>query len=181
VVPVTERREAALCGACETRQVRLRWADGESEDQGRQRVARCQACGHQPSTEVFRENRLSDLLPAPDEWPTPSGVRWSENLTGKPDGADGAVLLVLGSHEWDSLTSRTTLEFADASVGADLTVVKGRGPGVGFTHDDGDIGHVTIHLPGPALRSLQETGRWTASVPDVLAPIHLVVEVRADV
>jgi len=180
------KRGAAVCGACGERQVRLQRAIvGEDEDAERhedsiekRRRAACQACGHQPSTEVFRENRLRDLLPENDEWPDESGVRWSENLPDTPEGEDGAVLLVLGPREWDSLGSRASLTFRHEGV--DVEVVKGRGPGVGFTHDDSTVGGVEVHLPGEAVKELHQTGRWSASVGGTMEPVHVKVVVRAD-
>jgi len=161
------------------RQVRLRWVeDMSSGEEQEQHVARCQACGHQPSVKVFREHRLRDLLPEQDEWPDESGVRWSENLPDTPEGADGAVLLVLGPREWDSLGSRVSLQFQHQGVAVE--VVKGRGPGVGFAHDDGTISGVTVHLPGEAVGELHQSGRWGASVGGTIQPVHVRVVVRAD-
>jgi len=173
-------RDAAECGACGERQVRLQRAEVDEDGEASRRTAVCQACGHQPSMQVFRENSLRDLLPEEDEWPDDSGAVWSENLPETPEGEDGAVLLVLGPREWDSLASRTTLEFSHE--GTDVEVVKGRGPGVGFTfdQDSGAVGGVEVHLPGPALRTLHETGRWSASAGGTLDPVHLKVVVRAD-
>jgi len=170
--------DAAVCGACGERQVRLQQAEVGEDGEAQRRKAVCLACGHQPSTEVFRENRLRDLLPEDEEWPEDSGVAWSENLPETPEGEDGAVLLVLGPREWDSLASRTTLEFRHEGVGVE--VVKGRGPGVGFMFGDEGVGGVEIHLPGEALRTLHETGHWSATAGGTQNPVHLKVVVRAD-
>lgn len=137
----------------------------------------CQACGHQVSEQVYRENRLEDLLPPRDDWPDESGVRWSENLPDPPEGEEGAVLLVLGPREWDSLRSRTSLTFREQ---AEVEVQKGRGPGVGFTHDDGEVGGVQVDLPGPAVKELHQTGHYGASVGPSTEPVHLRVVVQAD-
>lgn len=173
---------AAVCGACQERAVAIRevnW-DGEGDDAERERIPRCSECGHQPSIVVYRENRLRDLLPEEAEWPDDSGVRWSENLPQKGEQEDGAVLLVLGAREWDSLASRASLTFREEGV--EVEVVKGRGPGVGFTFDEpSDVGGVQVDLPGEALRELQGTGRWSASVGGSTDPIHLKVVVLGDV
>ena len=164
--------QATTCGACGEKQMRLQYSQG-----GHEAHPACHACGHQPSMQVYRENRLEDLLPPRDDWPDESGVRWSENLPDTPEGEEGAVLLVLGPREWDSLASRTSLTFHEQ---AEVEVVKGRGPGVGFTHDDGDVGTVTVDLPGPAIRELHDTGHWGASVGPETEPVHLRVVVQAD-
>ncbi|AGM11820.1 hypothetical protein M201_gp51 [Haloarcula californiae tailed virus 2] len=167
-----------MCGACGERQVRLQRAEVDENGDTSHRAAVCQACGHQPSMQVFRENRLHDLLPEDDEWPDDSGAIWSENLPETPEGEDGAVLLVLGPREWDSLASRTSLTFR--YEGTEVEVVKGRGPGVGFTFGDDGVGGVEVHLPSEALRTLHETGRWSASAGGTLDPVHVKVVVRAD-
>jgi hypothetical protein len=169
-------RDAAVCGACGDQQVRLQHDSADEDDQ--RWAAVCMACGHQPSSEVYRENRLCDLLPDEDGWPEDSGVAWSDDLPESPEGEDSAVLLVLGSREWESLASRTSLEFRYDDV--DVEVVKGRGPGVGFTYEGGGVvGGVQVHVPGAALRSLHETGMFTASVGGVPDLVHLKV-VRSD-
>lgn len=169
--------DAAVCGACGERQVRLQHAQVGEDGEARTRVAQCMACGHQPSMEVFRENRIEDLLPEREAWPEDSGVRWSENLPEMPEGEDGAVLLVLGPREWDSLASRTSLTFRE---GVEVEVQKGRSAGVGFTHDGGEVGSVQVDLPGPAVKELHQTGHWSASVGPAIEPIHLRVVVQAD-
>lgn len=168
-------RDAAVCGACGERQVRLQRAEVGEDGEASRRVARCAACGHQPSEQVFRENRLSDLLP---ELPDDSGVVWSENLPETPEGEDGAVALVLGAREWDSLAGRTSLQFHE---GVDIEVEKGVGPGVGFGTDEGEIRSVQFRLPAEALKDLKQTGRWSASVGGTLDPLHMKVVVLADV
>lgn len=170
-------RDAGVCGACGERQVRLQRAEVDDEGETAERVARCQACGHQPSQQVYRENRLEDLLPPRSQWPDESGVRWSRNLPDTPEGEEGAVLLVLGPREWDSLRPRTKLEFHEQ---VDVEVYKGRGPGVGFEHDGGDVGTVRVDLPGPAVKDLHQTGVWSASVGGTMDPVHLRVVVQAD-
>lgn len=167
--------DAAVCGACGERQVRLQQAQVDEDGEASRRVARCLACGHQPSTQVFRENRLGDLLP--EDWPDDTGVVWSENLPDTPEGQDAAVLLVLGPREWDALSSRASLEFHE---GVDVEVVKGRGPGVGFSTGDGEVHGVEVHLPGEAVKELHQTGRWSASVGPSLEPVHVKVVVLAD-
>lgn len=171
-------RDAAVCGACLERQVRLqRYEQGEGDDPP-QRIPVCQKCGHQPSEQVYRENRLEDLLPPRDEWPEDTGVVYSENLPKTPEGEDGAVCLILGPREWDALRSRVTLEFHE---GVDVEITKGRGPGVGFTYDDPSaVEGVQVDLPGEALKELHQTGRWSASVGGALDPVHLKVVVLAD-
>lgn len=172
--------DAAVCGACQERAVKIRevnW-DGEGEDAERERIPRCAECGHQPSIVVFRENRLRDLLPEEGDWPDDSGVRWSDNLPQKGEQEDGAVLLVLGAREWDSLGSRASLTFREDDV--EVEVVKGRGPGVGFSHDSGEVGSVQVDLPGEAVKELHQTGRWSASVGGSTDPIHVKVVVLAD-
>ena len=167
-------RDTAVCGACGERQVRLSTRHPAGEDG--HRAPQCAACGHQPSEQVYRENRLDDLLP--ENLPDDSGVVWSENLPETPEGEDAAVCLVLGPREWDSLRERTTLEFHE---GVTIEVVKGRGPGVGFTHEQGDVGIVSVHLPGEAVKELHQTGRWSASVGGTHDPVHVKVVVLADV
>lgn len=166
---------ATECGACGARQVRLREAEVGEGGEATSRVARCQECGHQPSTEVYRENRIRDLL---DELPEDSGAVWSENLPDPPEGVDGAVCVVLGAREWAALRERVTLTFQADDV--EVCVNKGRAPGVGLTHDSGDVVRVKVDLPGAAVKELHQTGRWSASVGGSLDPVHQKVIVRAD-
>lgn len=140
------------------------------------RIVQCQQCGHETTHRHYREKRIDTLLPAREDWPTSSAVRWSENLPEMPEDEDGAVLLVLGPHEWDSLGSRTSLTFHEDVA---VEVRKGRSPGVGFHHGDG-VGQVEIDLPAEAIQALHRTGHWGASVGDPYAPLHIRVVVQAD-
>lgn len=163
--------DAAVCGACGEQQLRLEYGQA-----GVEAHPACHACGHQPSDQVYRENRIDSLLGEVD-LPDESGVVWSENLPETASGEEGAVVLMLGPREWDSLRSRASLEFHE---GVDIEVEKGVGPGVGFGTSDSGITSVTIRLPGEAAKELHQTGRWSASVGSSTGPLHMKVVVQAD-
>jgi len=61
-----------------------------------------------------------------------------------------------------------------------VELVKGQGPGVGFTFGGEGVGGVEVHLPAEALRTLHERGHWSANVGQALTPVYLKVVVRAD-